>query len=44
MLPGVGFHFGVNELILTIIPVVIIVSLVGPKWISERRKRKKRES
>ncbi len=34
----VPFEFGTSELILTILPVVIILAIVGPKFLRELRK------
>lgn len=31
------FVYGIDELILTILPVVIVFFFVGPKWLRERR-------
>ncbi len=32
------FIYGIDELFLTILPVLIVLYFVGPKWLRERRK------
>lgn len=31
------FVFGVPEAIMTALPIAIILSIIGPKWLRERR-------
>ena len=33
------FVFGTNELLLTVLPVLIVVGIVGPRWLRELRKK-----
>ena len=38
------FVYGFDELLLTVIPVLIVVGIVGPKWLRELRQRKAAEA
>lgn len=34
-----AFVFGTNEIIMTVLPVLIVVGIVGPRWLRELRKK-----
>ncbi len=31
------FVFGLPEVVMTVLPILIILGLIGPKWLRERR-------